>query len=256
MIPIDLIDEPQNAMRAEISEEYIRELADSISENGLLNPIAVIPNGKRYTVVAGHCRLLAHKSLARQVVECKVLDCDAMQVETLKCAENLQRADVNDGDIGFYLHGLVKDQGFSMDDLKRITRKSEAWINDRYLLIEGDGNVLAAVRAGRLGIGHARELNRCKSDDYRRLFLEQAVEFGATIPYLRQSVNNANMQGDGPVQAAPMPAPGEPAQDVAPPAMACVLCGGHLDTWNLQMVWIHKHELVQLLQAYQSAAQA
>jgi ParB-like chromosome segregation protein Spo0J len=55
-IPLHLIDEPEVAMRSDISDDYLRDLADNITATDCINPISVTRNGERYTIAAGHCR--------------------------------------------------------------------------------------------------------------------------------------------------------------------------------------------------------
>ncbi len=99
-IALDVIDPNPHQPRTSFPEEEIRELAVSISTVGLLQPISVRAVGERYELIAGERRLRAHKLLARPTIEALVIPADSATSATLALAENIEREDLSDFEIG------------------------------------------------------------------------------------------------------------------------------------------------------------
>jgi ParB family transcriptional regulator, chromosome partitioning protein len=98
---LDKIDPNPYQPRTSFPEEEIRELAVSISAVGLLQPISVRPiDGDRYQLIAGERRLRAHKLLGKPTIEALVISVDEAVSATLALAENIEREDLSDFEIG------------------------------------------------------------------------------------------------------------------------------------------------------------
>ena len=97
---LDTIDPNPYQPRTSFPEEEIRELAVSISAVGLLQPISVRVVGDRYQLIAGERRLRAHKLLAKPTIEALVISADDATSATLALAENIEREDLSDFEIG------------------------------------------------------------------------------------------------------------------------------------------------------------
>ncbi|MFL9922584.1 ParB/RepB/Spo0J family partition protein [Paraburkholderia fungorum] len=99
-LQLDRIDPNPYQPRTSFPEEEIRELAVSISAVGLLQPISVRAVGERYQLIAGERRLRAHKLLARPTIEALVISADEATSAVLALAENIEREDLSDFEIG------------------------------------------------------------------------------------------------------------------------------------------------------------
>jgi hypothetical protein len=122
--------------------------------------------------------------------------------------------------------------------------------------VKGDPDIAAAVHLKQITLGVARELNKVKNEGYRRMYLERAVQGGATIELAKSWVSSWRMADSGqtPAQQQPMePLPGP--EHVAQP-MTCWLCGSSDETYNLEPVWIHREELRALRMAREMQLQA
>ena len=254
MIPLSLVDPPTVPMRAVMDEDYLRALGDSLRANGQLQPIAVFRKGERYEVIAGDCRTRAAKLIGWEHIEAKVHEHKPESVAAKMFAENFDRNDVNDAMVGLWLHEMSEKHGYDLAKMVQVTRRSEAWVNDRYTLVLGDKAVFEAVLNGHIKLGHARVLNRFKQEDYRAMYLEQAVRHGITIGYLEDALRLTNMVDPG-TQPQAAPVNGDvPVAPVDAQQIACFVCGGHKDPYNLQLVYIHKWELDHIMKMLASAA--
>jgi ParB family chromosome partitioning protein len=123
-IKIDLVDRPVKIARETIDPERVRELAESIRESGLLQPIILRPQNGRYEIVAGDRRYLAHKLLELKEIKAIVKDLDDQQTVVIRGIENLQRENLSPSEeAGVYL--LLKEEGgLSSKDIAQKVGKS------------------------------------------------------------------------------------------------------------------------------------
>lgn len=231
--------EPAAPIRAAIDEGGLKELADSIAELGLLQPILVCKQGEKFEVIAGHRRLLATRKLGIPKVQCIVADSEADdRMIAGRVHENIIRRDITPvEEAAFYAELMEKYQ--DVDEVSRICHRSRMVIESRLLLLTGDRDVLAALQAGKISFGVAQELNREPDERKRRWFLDHAVTGGATV----QTVNAwRRSYGDLDLQAVDLSAAPEVAPDGETPRVmkqSCYLCGGDDNQHDLRWVTIH-----------------
>lgn len=120
-------------------DDEINELAKSIEENGLINPILVkrIAGGK-YEVIAGHRRFEAVKRLRMQEIECNITD-DIMtekEVVFAQIAENIQRKDMSALELVDCFDDLKKRFGIKQNQIARFFNKSDTWVTNQYQAVK------------------------------------------------------------------------------------------------------------------------
>ena len=99
-IAVEAIDPNPYQPRQIFPQDEIEALAHSIAEAGLLQPITVRPNGERYQIIAGERRWRAHKLLGKPTIEALVGEADDSDMAVLALAENIDREDLSDYEIG------------------------------------------------------------------------------------------------------------------------------------------------------------
>lgn len=235
--------EPAAPIRAAIEEDGLEELADSIAELGLLQPICVAPKGEKYEVICGHRRLLATRRLGMPKVHCIVAD-DGEETTLLagRVHENLIRRDITPvEEAAFYAELMEKYK--DVDKVCAVTRRSRNVVESRLLLLAGDREVLAALNTGKISLAVACELNREPSEAKRKWFLEFAIKDGATLSTLhiwRKSYHDF-LPADLVMSEPPAVAPdGQTAVAQKP---CCYLCGG--DDMQHTMRWVVIHSSCQ-----------
>lgn len=181
-IPIGLLDEPTKMSRLEIRDEDVEELAADIRARGLINPIAVVPNGDRYRIIAGHTRYLACQRVGLVTVRCSVYPTDEAAAEGIKFAENRFRRDLTPAEEAVWFDELLEGQcGGDVDTLCALLKAKRSYVEGRLLLLHGDEQVFDALRAGKITVGVAHKLNEISHELERRYYLDAAVRGGATV---------------------------------------------------------------------------
>jgi ParB family chromosome partitioning protein len=181
-----LIDDPPLPMRQTFDAEALQELADSIKNVGLVEPLILERKGARFEVVAGHRRTVAAKMAGVLELRALVWQEGTVDVEATKNAENAFREDVNPVDEAVYFWALF--EGSCNHDVDRVaarTKRTRQHVEGRIELLQGDELVLEELRAGRITIGVARELNRIADPLTRKIGMDWAIKGGATVRVMR-----------------------------------------------------------------------
>ena len=155
---LDNIVENEEQSRKDYQQDKIVDLAESIKQKGLIQPIIVKPDGSKYIIISGHRRYRAFKELDRKTIPSIVKEEQYQKEELLiiSLIENLQREDLNTVEISESLYKLKEFRKFNQEELAKFTGYSKANIS-KYIQIYGaiKNNVEKKEAAKRLGIKRA-----------------------------------------------------------------------------------------------------
>ena len=144
--------------RKQFNEDALQELADSIKENGVIQPIIVSKRGKGYRIVAGERRWRASRLAGLTVIPALVRDLTDQQTMEQALIENIQRQDLNPLEEAFAMDNLMKEHGLTQEALAKKLGKSRPAIANTLRLINIDESLQDFIRNGDLSAGHARAL--------------------------------------------------------------------------------------------------
>jgi ParB family transcriptional regulator, chromosome partitioning protein len=150
--------------RQRIDEAALADLAASVREHGVLQPLILAPvagdaaGGKRYVVVAGERRLRAAQLAGLTHVPALVRDIDAKGRLEVALIENLQREDLNPVEASQAYQQLLTDFGLTQEEVSRRVGKSRSAVANSLRLLKLPVEVLSLLRSGQLTEGHARAL--------------------------------------------------------------------------------------------------
>ncbi len=238
-IEVHLIDPPELAMRGEISDEGMADLVASMSAIGLQQPINVRVKDDRFQVISGHRRYLAAKQLGWRTIMALVWQSDDEAYFAQMLHENSVREDVNAAEEALWYAQLVEK--FALDEASLVlkVRKSADYIGARWKLLNGDPEVFNALLHRQINFSVASALNRCKSDDSRRVFLDLAMRGGHGAATVLKWVVEDNSRVLPQSPAPPAAPPVELQQQVPAPRVECWMCGGEKAPGNLVMIYVH-----------------
>ena len=170
LLPIADIRPHPDQPRRHFDEEKLEELAQSIAERGLLQPIVVRKIGTGYQIVAGERRWRAAQRA--RLHEIPALIRDLSDTETLEIAiiENIQRADLNAIEEAEAYQRLVSDFGHTQEALGKLVHKSRSHVTNLLRLLDLPGKIRQEVANGNISMGHARAL--ITADDPEKLAAE------------------------------------------------------------------------------------
>jgi ParB family transcriptional regulator, chromosome partitioning protein len=145
--------------RTIFDEEKLRELADSIREQGILQPVAVSPiAGGRYELIAGERRLRAAKLAGLERVPAVIKEVDDRGLLTLSIIENIQREDLNPIEEARALQELAEQCGETHEEIAQKVGKSRVAVANSVRLLKLPRVIQEDVASGRYSAGHARAI--------------------------------------------------------------------------------------------------
>lgn len=164
LIPIELIVPNRYQPRTVFNDEKILELAYSIKENGLIQPIVVRQVEDKYEIVAGERRYRAMISIGYTDVPVVLSDANDSKSATLALIENIQREDLNAVEEAIALKEILKTQNITQKELALQIGKSQSAIANKIRLLELPENVLSALTSKAITERHARAMIGVESD--------------------------------------------------------------------------------------------
>ena len=144
--------------RSIFREEALRELADSISRHGILQPLSVRRDGVHYELIAGERRLRAAQLAGLTEVPCIVMRMDDQESGLTALVENLQRQDLCYIEEARGISKLMERYGMSQDQVARLLGKSQSSVANKLRLLRHSTQVLLALQEANLTERHARAL--------------------------------------------------------------------------------------------------
>ena len=163
--------------RKSFDENALRELAESIREHGLIQPIVVrpMPNGMTYQIVAGERRWRACRILGLDEVPVIIKELDDFEMAQLAIIENVQRADLNPMEEAAAYKELVDTYKMNHETVAKVIGKSRSYITNALRLMSMPEQVQDYVREGKLSMGHAKAVMGLESNEQIMEAAEQIV---------------------------------------------------------------------------------
>lgn len=177
-----------NQPRKTFDEDKLAELADSIRQNGVLQPILVRRKGQKYEIVAGERRYQASKLAGLKEIPAVVREIDDDKVFQLALIENLQRSDLSPIEEAKGYKQLLTSRGLTQEELAKILSKSRSAIANTLRLMDLPVEVQHMMEQGLLTAGHARAILAVPSEEGRIKLAKKVVAESLTV---RQTENLA-----------------------------------------------------------------
>lgn len=177
-----------NQPRKTFDEDKLAELADSIRQNGVLQPILVRRKGQKYEIVAGERRYQASKLAGLKEIPAVVREIDDDKVFQLALIENLQRSDLSPIEEAKGYKQLLTSRSLTQEELAKILSKSRSAIANTLRLMDLPVEVQHMMEQGLLTAGHARAILAVPSEDGRIKLAKKVVTESLTV---RQTENLA-----------------------------------------------------------------
>lgn len=185
-VNINDIEPNRNQPRKDFDEEALSDLAESIAQHGLIQPIVVRPTiDGRYTIIAGERRWRACRIAGVSDVPVIIKATDDQTLMELALIENLQREDLNAVEEALGFKALIDDFSLTQEEVARKMGKSRSAVTNSLRLLALNPDELEALRSGKISAGHARALLSCENPDARKAMLAAAIE-GASVRELEK----------------------------------------------------------------------
>jgi ParB family transcriptional regulator, chromosome partitioning protein len=164
-LPLDLIQRGRFQPRRDFDAQGLQELADSITAQGLVQPIVVRPvEGDRYEIIAGERRWRAAQIAGLAEIPVVIHKVDDQAAMAMGLIENIQRQDLNAVEEASALHRLLNEFGLTHQQVAEAVGKSRSAVTNLMRLLELNEDVKAMIESHQLEMGHARALLSLKGE--------------------------------------------------------------------------------------------
>lgn len=178
MLKISEIEPSKNQPRTEFDEEALTDLADSIAQHGVLQPLLVRPIAGEdgYQIVAGERRWRASRMAGLTEVPAIIRELSDSEVMEIALIENLQRENLSPIEEALGYKSLIESYSFTQEEVAKTVGKSRAAVANAIRLLSLPQSILNLLSEGSLTAGHARALLSLKSQDEMQQVAKKAVE--------------------------------------------------------------------------------
>jgi ParB/RepB/Spo0J family partition protein len=181
--------------RLSYEEDSLRELADSIREHGVLQPVLVRPTGSQYELIAGERRWRASGLAQRETIPAIVVEFDEETALEVSIIENLQREDVTPLEEAAMFRKMTA-LGYSVRQLAQKIGKDKGYVENRMRLADAPPEIKELVSVRKDTLSHAYELMRISDERTRRRLAKRVAAGELTLAKLRVLTGSAGDAGD------------------------------------------------------------
>ena len=187
-IDMSLIDNNVDQPRKNFDPTALKEMAESIKQYGVIQPILVCPKKDRYMIVAGERRFRASKLAGLKKIPAVVRDYTSQQIQEISLLENIQREDLNPIEVAKAMKELLNNFNWTQDELADRLGKSRPAVANYIRLLQLCPEVIAMIESGKLSAGHARCLVVVQDPALQLKLAKDAVTKRITVRDMEKAV--------------------------------------------------------------------
>lgn len=183
--------------RKHFGEKALEELADSIRQHGILQPLSVRRMGTVYELIAGERRLRAAVQAGLPEVPCILMQMDEKDQGLTALVENLQRQDLNYLEEAEGIRQVMESSGLTQEQTARLLGKSQSTLANKLRILKHSPQVLDALEASGLSERHARALLRLSEEDQKLRAIKEIDRQSMSVAAAEQYISSL-LEGKAP----------------------------------------------------------
>ncbi len=188
-VPLDEISVNPNQPRREFDQEALQELADSIAEIGIIQPITLRKTGDgSYQIIAGERRYRASILAGKTTIPAYIRTADDENVMEMALIENIQREDLNALEIALAYQHLIEQYGLTQERLSERIGKKRATIANYVRLLKLPAKVQVAIRNKQIDMGHARALLALDDPKMQMKLFQEIIDHSYSVRKVEEMV--------------------------------------------------------------------
>lgn len=192
-IPINQIETNPFQPRVDFEQEALNELAESIKEQGIIQPLTVRKMGyDRYQLISGERRLRASHLAGLTEVPCYIRIANDQQVLEMALVENIQRENLNALEISISYQRLIEECELTQEELSHRVGKNRSTVTNYLRLLKLPAEVQISIRDGKITMGHARALLSIEDESIQVNVLKEIIEKDLSVREVEERVRNYN----------------------------------------------------------------
>lgn len=179
--------------RKTFNEETLRELADSILEHGIIEPVIVKKTIKGYELVAGERRTKAAKLAGLETIPAVVRDFNDQEMMEIALIENIQREDLNPIEEASAYQKIIELGGFTQEEFAKKFGKSRSHVTNMLGLLSLPEVVKVYVQEKKLSMGHARALSKISDPEKVLALADKTIKDNLSVRSLEQLISEEDL---------------------------------------------------------------
>jgi ParB family chromosome partitioning protein len=187
----DIIPNPTQP-RTQFDEEALEELADSIRQLGLIQPITVKREGEKYIIISGERRWRASEKAGLENIPAYIREVDDTTLHAMALVENIQREDLNAIEISLGMQRLVEECGLTQEALAERLGKKRSTVANYLRLLNLPEEIQFAIKGGIISMGHAKAIASADSKTKQLSLLKRCVKNNLSVRQLEELVRLAS----------------------------------------------------------------
>lgn len=187
-IPLSKLKPNPNQPRKTFNEESLTELAQSVAEHGIIQPLVVKKEGAGYIIIAGERRYRAAQKAGLKEVPALVRDFSDLETREISLIENLQREDLNAIEEAEAIKELMDSYSLTQEEIAKKLGKARPSIANAVRLLNLPDSLQEAVRTNLLTAGHARALLAVSNPVHQLEMAQKAIEEGWSVREMEKQV--------------------------------------------------------------------
>ena len=187
----DIVPNPTQP-RTEFDEEALEELAASIRQLGLIQPITVKREGDKYIIISGERRWRASERAGLVSIPAYIREVDDTTLHAMALVENIQREDLNAIEISLGMQRLVEECGLTQEALAERLGKKRSTVANYLRLLNLPEEVQFAIKSGLISMGHAKAIASIESKSKQLSLLKRCIKSNLSVRQLEELVRLAS----------------------------------------------------------------
>ncbi len=188
-LDIDLVQPNLDQPRSSFPDRELDELAQSISANGIVQPIVVRKNGKQYQIVAGERRWRAAQRVGLQKIPAILKEVSDDKLLELALIENIQRQELNPIEESRAYQKLIESLGLTQEEVAKRVGKTRTFIANYLRLLRLPDYIAAHVENSKLSVGHARALLAIEDSAKQKELTEEIIGKTLSVRETEKAIN-------------------------------------------------------------------
>lgn len=193
----DIIPNPTQP-RTEFDEEALAELADSIRELGLIQPITVKRDGEKYIIISGERRWRASERAGLESIPAYIREVDDTTLHAMALVENIQREDLNAIEISLGMQRLVEECGLTQEALATRLGKKRSTVANYLRLLNLPNEIQYAIKSGAISMGHAKAIASLESRAKQLSLLKRCIKNSLSVHQVEALVRSLSEKREKP----------------------------------------------------------
>ena len=187
--------------RKKWNPESLAELAQSIRETGILQPVVVVPDEENYKIIVGERRWRAAKKIGLQTIPVLIRNLTEAQQHEAMLIENLQREDLNPIEIANAYQKMTQDFSYTQEDVAKKVGKDRASVANTLRLLKLPDEIQELIQDGKLSMGHARALIPVENPERQQSMAKQIVKDNLSVREVEKWVRRLQAPTEKPPKA-------------------------------------------------------